>query len=78
MGRRGEVPGAQALCPAEAASEAADLFYFGLVKTLAEGSSLEAIESELERRSYKVLRRPGNAKLGYDSSDGGSAWTGIH
>ncbi|HEY9055315.1 MAG TPA: phosphoribosyl-ATP diphosphatase [Rectinemataceae bacterium] len=69
---------AEASSPAQASFEAADVFYFGLVKALAEGSSLAAIESELERRSYKVQRRPGNAKPGYDSSDGGTTWTGIH
>lgn len=63
---------------ASAASEAADVIYFSLVKALREGASLADIEAELERRSYKVQRRPGNAKPGYDASDGGSAWTGIH
>jgi phosphoribosyl-ATP pyrophosphohydrolase len=63
---------------ASAASEAADVVYFSLVKALCEGASLADIEAELERRAYKVQRRPGNAKPGYAASDGGSAWTGIH
>ena len=54
------------------------MIYFAMVKALREGASLADIERELERRSYKVQRRPGNAKPGYDASDGGSAWTGIH
>ncbi|MCX7027559.1 MAG: phosphoribosyl-ATP diphosphatase [Spirochaetes bacterium] len=62
----------------EAAFEAADVIYFSLVKALREGARLIDIESELERRSYKVQRRPGNAKPGYESSDGGQTWTGIH
>jgi len=64
--------------PASAAFEAADVLYFALVKALKEGARLADIESELERRSFKVQRRPGNAKPGYDSSDGSSVWTGIH
>jgi len=64
--------------PVDAAFEAADVVYFAMVKALREGASLADIEQELERRSYKVQRRPGNAKPGYDASDGGSAWTGIH
>ena len=63
---------------ADAAFEAADVIYFAMVKALREGASLADIENELERRSYKVQRRPGNAKPGYGASDGGSAWTGIH
>ena len=64
--------------PAEAAFEAADIVYFALVKALREGARLTDIEAELERRSHKVQRRPGNAKPGYDASDGGQTWTGIH
>jgi len=63
---------------ADSAFEAADVVYFALVKALREGAKLADIENELERRSRKVQRRPGNAKQGYDASDGGSAWTGIH
>jgi phosphoribosyl-ATP pyrophosphohydrolase/phosphoribosyl-AMP cyclohydrolase/histidinol dehydrogenase len=64
--------------PADAAFEAADLIYFALVKAIREGAKLSDIESELERRSFKVQRRPGNAKPGYQDHDGGSSWTGIH
>jgi phosphoribosyl-AMP cyclohydrolase / phosphoribosyl-ATP pyrophosphohydrolase len=63
---------------AEAAFETADVIYFALVKALREGARLADVEAELERRSYKVQRRPGNAKPGYDASDGGQMWTGIH
>jgi phosphoribosyl-ATP pyrophosphohydrolase len=69
---------AKAASPSEAAFEAADVVYFALVKALCEGASLADIEAELERRSLKVQRRPGNAKPGYESSDGGPLWTGIH
>ena len=62
----------------DAVFETADVVYFALVKAMREGARLQDIEAELERRSYKVQRRPGNAKPGYDASDGGSAWTGIH
>jgi phosphoribosyl-ATP pyrophosphohydrolase/phosphoribosyl-AMP cyclohydrolase len=61
---------------AEASSEAADVLYFTLVKTYAEGASLADIEAELERRSLRVRRRPGGAKPGY--GDGRLAWNGIH
>jgi phosphoribosyl-ATP pyrophosphohydrolase len=64
--------------PAEAAFETADVIYFALVKALREGARLSDVEAELERRSYKVQRRPGNAKPGYEASDGGQTWTGIH
>ncbi len=64
--------------PSEASFEAADVMYFALVKALREGAYLADIESELEKRSFKVQRRPGDAKPGYDSQDGGPSWTGIH
>ena len=62
----------------EAVGEAADVIYFALVKAQSEGVSLADIEAELERRSFKVQRRPGNAKPGYGGSEGGASWTGIH
>lgn len=62
----------------DTAFEAADVIYFALVKATREGASLYDIEQELERRSFKVQRRPGNSKPGYDSSDGGASWTSIH
>ncbi|MFK7760265.1 MAG: phosphoribosyl-ATP diphosphatase [Phycisphaerales bacterium] len=46
----------------EASHEAADLIYFAMVRALQLGSSLSDIERELDRRSIKVSRRPGNAK----------------
>lgn len=64
--------------PADAAFEAADVIYFTMVKALVEGARLSAIEEELERRSFKVQRRPGNAKPGYLNQEGGAGWTGIH
>ena len=64
--------------PSEASFEAADVMYFALVKALREGAYLADIESELEKRSFKVQRRSGDAKPGYDSQDGGLSWTGIH
>jgi phosphoribosyl-ATP pyrophosphohydrolase len=48
--------------PAHVALEAADVLYFTLVKLAADGVPLEAVETELARRSLKVTRRPGNAK----------------
>jgi phosphoribosyl-ATP pyrophosphohydrolase len=49
----------------EATFEAADVIYFALVKALAMGSSLAAIEAELDRRALKVSRRSGDAKAAY-------------
>ncbi len=69
---------AAANCAADAAFEAADVMYFALVKALKEGARLSDIEEELERRSFKVQRRPGNAKPGYGEAEGGTPWTGIH
>ncbi|HSV56939.1 MAG TPA: phosphoribosyl-ATP diphosphatase, partial [Magnetospirillaceae bacterium] len=51
--------------PARTAEEAADLVYFTLVKLRAEGASLSDIEKVLDRRSLKVVRRPGDAKPAY-------------
>jgi phosphoribosyl-ATP pyrophosphohydrolase len=62
----------------ETVGEAADVIYFALVKAQSEGVSLADVEAELERRSFKVQRRPGNSKPGYGGSEGGSSWTGIH
>ena len=53
---------AAARSPAEVAHEAADVIYFALVALARAGVPLEAVESELERRSRKVTRRPGDAK----------------
>ncbi|KAJ3116279.1 trifunctional histidinol dehydrogenase [Phlyctochytrium bullatum] len=57
---------AQELCdaqtPDDIAWEAADLIYFALVKCASAGVTLTDIERQLDRRSKKVTRRPGNAK----------------
>jgi phosphoribosyl-ATP pyrophosphohydrolase len=42
--------------------EAADVIYFALVAAARGGVDLAEIERELDRRSLKVTRRPGNAK----------------
>lgn len=50
--------------PRDVAWEAADVLYFTLVALARAGVPLEAVEAELDRRSRKVTRRPGNAKPG--------------
>ncbi|MBP7263814.1 MAG: phosphoribosyl-ATP diphosphatase [Spirochaetia bacterium] len=55
---------ALARTPDEAASEAADVFYFLATALAAKGSSLEAAERVLDARSLRLTRRPGNAKPG--------------
>ncbi len=62
----------------DAAAEAADVIYFAMVKAEAEGATLADIEAELDRRSFKVKRRGGAAKPGYQESRKGASWTGIH
>lgn len=42
--------------------EAADLMYFTLVAMIRGGASVSEIETELDRRSLKITRRPGDAK----------------
>lgn len=64
--------------PVDAAAEAADVIYFAMVKAEAEGATLADIENELDRRSFKVRRRGGAAKPGYQEGRKGGAWTGIH
>ncbi|KAJ3090330.1 trifunctional histidinol dehydrogenase [Quaeritorhiza haematococci] len=58
---------AQELCeastPADIAWEAADLIYFALVKCAKSGVHLADIEKQLDLRSLKVTRRPGDAKV---------------
>ena len=57
---------ASELCEAKSrediAAEAADLFYFAMARCTAAGVSLEDIESNLDLKSMKTTRRPGNAK----------------
>lgn len=62
----------------EATMEAADVFYFALTKALAMGSSLAAIEEELDRRALRVSRRGGAAKQAYLQSPEDLVWTGEH
>ncbi|KAG0234026.1 trifunctional histidinol dehydrogenase, partial [Mortierella sp. GBA43] len=52
----------QATTPDDVAWEAADLIYFALVKCVANGVTLRDVEQQLENRSRKISRRPGNAK----------------
>lgn len=58
---------AQELCDAEnrddVAFEAADLIFFALAKCISDGVTLEDIGNQLDRKSKKVFRRPGDAKL---------------
>lgn len=44
------------------AEEAADVMYFMMVRCAAAGVTLNEIEKQLDKRSLKVSRRPGNAK----------------
>ncbi|KAI1170677.1 histidine biosynthesis trifunctional-protein [Nemania sp. FL0916] len=57
---------AQELCdaktPDEVAFEAADLIYFALTKAVSAGVGVVDIEKNLDAKSLKVKRRPGNAK----------------
>lgn len=46
----------------EVAWECADLFYFAMVKLVANGVSLSDVESNLNMKHLKITRRPGNAK----------------
>jgi phosphoribosyl-ATP pyrophosphohydrolase len=48
--------------PEGAVHEAADVVYFTLVALARAGGRLEDVEAELERRSLKLTRRPGDAK----------------
>ena len=53
---------AAATSAADVAWETADVLYFALVAMVRAGVPLEAVEVELDRRSRKVSRRPGDAK----------------
>ena len=55
---------------ADVAAEAADLLYFTLTKCIASGVSLADVEKNLDRKSMKVTRRPGNAKPKWASKVG--------
>ncbi|OAA62656.1 Histidine biosynthesis trifunctional-protein [Niveomyces insectorum RCEF 264] len=51
-----------ATAPQDVAFEAADLIYFALTKAVSAGVRLADIERSLDAKSFKVQRRPGNAK----------------
>ncbi|EJD01107.1 histidine biosynthesis trifunctional-protein [Fomitiporia mediterranea MF3/22] len=51
----------------QVAFEAADLIYFALTRCVAAGVSIADIEHNLDKKSKKVTRRPGNAKPQWSS-----------
>ena len=51
------------------ASEAADLFYFAMVRCLANGVNLADVSAVLDKRAGKIVRRPGNAKAAFLQSE---------
>ncbi|CAK4961277.1 unnamed protein product [Aphanomyces euteiches] len=53
---------AEAEEPKHVAEETADVLYFAMVRAIAAGVSIRDIELELNMRSRKLKRRPGNAK----------------
>lgn len=53
---------AQATEPDRVCEEAADVLFFAMTKLVASGRTLSDLEAEIDRRSLKVTRRPGNAK----------------
>lgn len=65
---------AEELCDAKApqdvAFEAADLIYFALTKAIGAGATLADIEANLDAKSLKVTRRPGNAKGKWAEKEG--------
>lgn len=65
---------AEELCdaktPEEIAFEAADLIYFALTKAVGAGVSVADIEANLDAKSLKVKRRPGNAKGQWAAKEG--------
>ncbi|KAI8963623.1 histidine biosynthesis trifunctional-protein [Daldinia sp. FL1419] len=65
---------AEELCdaktPEEVAFEAADLIYFALTKAIGSGVRLSDIEKNLDAKSLKVKRRPGNAKGQWAKKEG--------
>ncbi|KAG5919251.1 imidazoleglycerol-phosphate dehydratase [Claviceps africana] len=65
---------AEELCdaktPQDVAFEAADLIYFALTKAISSGATLADIEANLDAKSLKVSRRPGNAKGKWAEKEG--------
>jgi len=52
----------------EVIAEAADLIYFVLVAMVRAGVKLRDVEAELNRRSFRLSRRPGNAKTSVEGN----------
>lgn len=52
----------EATDPDHVAAEAADVTYFMMTRCVAAGVGLRDIERHLDKRTLKVIRRPGNAK----------------
>ena len=48
--------------PDHIAAEAADVIYFMMTRCIAGGIGLSEIEAHLDKRSFKITRRPGHAK----------------
>ncbi|KAI8629655.1 histidine biosynthesis trifunctional-protein [Xylariaceae sp. FL1651] len=65
---------AEELCnaqtPKDVAFEAADLIYFALTKAIGSGVTLADIEKNLDAKSLKVKRRPGDAKGEWAKKEG--------
>ncbi|DBA03985.1 TPA: hypothetical protein N0F65_010638 [Lagenidium giganteum] len=53
---------AEAETPTHVSEEAADVMYFAMVRCVAAGATLNDVEKQLDKRSLKVKRRPGNSK----------------
>lgn len=60
----------QAPNKADVAAEAADLFYFALVKCIAAGITLEDVGHNLDYKSLKTVRRKGDAKKQWTENGG--------
>ncbi|EFY87712.1 trifunctional histidinol dehydrogenase [Metarhizium acridum] len=72
---------AEELCdaktPQDVAFEAADLIYFALTKAIGAGATLADIEANLDAKSLKVTRRPGNAKGKWAEKEGIKTQTAV-
>ncbi|PFH62118.1 hypothetical protein XA68_15079 [Ophiocordyceps unilateralis] len=60
----------EAKSPQDVAFEAADLIYFALTKAVGSGVTLADIEANLDAKSLKVTRRPGDAKGKWADKEG--------
>ncbi|KAI8584235.1 hypothetical protein K450DRAFT_218791 [Umbelopsis ramanniana AG] len=67
---------AEELCEAntkeDVAWEAADLIYFAITRCVAAGVSVSDIEKNLDKKSLKISRRPGNAKPKWEAAQNNS------